>query len=175
MRVPDLPYFRTVQCLSDSETMKLHGPLCGDELQDLKREFLQTRFKVQSCVINRRQRFIRLAAQVFDTADEQPTLPTEFAVNRTLRTASLLDDLVDGDTPIAALQKQVGCDFLKLAVSNLASRPLVRHSSLHLSVLHAQKNIYEIRGLNPCSCNTLCDFLHHPELRDSIELQPIEL
>jgi hypothetical protein len=101
MRVPYFTYFRTVQGLSDSEAMKLHGPLCGDELQNLKREFLQTRFKIQSCVVNLRERFIRLAAQVLDTPDEQPTLPAEFAVNRTLRTASQLDDLVDGDTLIA--------------------------------------------------------------------------
>src|ERR1700723_3842757 len=107
MRVPYFTYFRTVQGLSDSEAMKFHGPFCGDELQDLKREFLQARFKVQSCVVDLRERFIRLAAQVFDTADEQPTLPTEFAVNRTLRTAGQLDDLVDGDTLIAAFQKQV--------------------------------------------------------------------
>src|ERR1700722_18179335 len=72
VRVPYLTYFRTVQGLSDSETVKLHGPLCGDELQDLKREFLQARFKVQSCVVNVGERFIGLAAQVFDTPDEQP-------------------------------------------------------------------------------------------------------
>src|ERR1700722_10265291 len=141
MRVPHFTYFRTVQCLSDSEAMKFHRPFCGDELQYLKREFLQTRFKVQSCVVNFRKRFIRLAAQVLDTPDEQPTLPAEFAVNRTLRTASQLDDLVDGDTVIAALEKQVRCDFLKLAVSDFSSRPLVRHSSLQLSVLNAGKNI----------------------------------
>jgi hypothetical protein len=141
MPVPYLTYFRTVQGLADSETMKLHGPFRGDELQDLKREFLQARFKVQSCVVNLRERFIRLAAQVLDTADEQPALPTEFAVNGTLRTASQLDDFVDRDTLIAAFQKQVRCDFLKLTVSNLCSRSLVRHSCLHLYVLNAGKNI----------------------------------
>jgi hypothetical protein len=125
--------------------MKFHGPFCGDELQYLKREFLQTRLKVQSCVVNLRERFIRLAAEVFDTSDEQPTLPTEFAVNSTLRTASELDDLVNGDTVIAALEKQVRGDFLKLAVSNLCSRPLVRHSCLQLSVLNAG----EIISRNP--------------------------
>ena len=72
-----------------------------------------------------------LAAQVLDTADEQSTLPTEFVVDRTLRTACQLDDVVDGDALIAALQKQVCCDFLKLAVSNLSTRPFVRHSSSH--------------------------------------------
>src|ERR1700684_4602424 len=113
MGVPCLTYLRTVQGLSDSETMKLYGPFCGDELQNLKSEFLQARFKVQSCVVNLREWFIRLAAQVLDTADEQPTLPTEFAVNRTLRTASQLDDLVDGDTLVPVFQKQVRCDFLK--------------------------------------------------------------
>ncbi len=68
-----------------------------------------------------------------DTPDEQPTLAPEFAVNGTLRTASQLDDLVDRDTLIASLQKQVRCNFLKLAVSRLSSRPLVRHSSLFSS------------------------------------------
>ena len=148
MRIPHFPYFRTVQGLSDSEAMKFHGPFCGDELQYLKRESLQTRFKVQSCVVNLRERLIRLAAEVFDTPDEQPTLPAEFAVNRTLRTASQLDDLVDGDTVIAALEKQVRCDFLKLAVSDFSSRPLVRHSSLQLSVLNAGKIFHAIRRLN---------------------------
>src|SRR5271156_4899166 len=141
MRVPYFADFRTVQGLSNSEAMKFHGPFCGDELQYLKREFLQTRFKVQSCVVNFGERFIRLAAEVFDPPDEQPTLPTEFAVNRALRAASQLDDLVDGDTVIAALEKQVRCDFLKLAVSNFSSRPLVRHSCLQLSVLNAGENI----------------------------------
>jgi hypothetical protein len=141
MRVRCLTYFRTVQGLSDSETMKLHGPFRGDELQDFKREFLQTRFQVQSCVVNLRERFIRFAAQVLDTSNEQSTLPAEFAVNRTFRTASQLEDLVNGDTVIAAPEKQVRRDLLKLTVSNLSSRPLVRLSSLQLSVLNPGKNI----------------------------------
>ena len=70
MCVPCLAYFGTVPGLTDGETMKLDGPFGGDELQDMKREFLQALFKVQSCVIDLRQRFIRLAAQVLDTADE---------------------------------------------------------------------------------------------------------
>jgi hypothetical protein len=101
--------------------MKIHRPFCGDELKDVKRELLETLFKIQSCVIELRERFIRFAAQVLDAADEQPTLPPEFALHRALRTASHLDDLIDGDTLIAALQKQVRCYFLKLAVSNLSS------------------------------------------------------
>ena len=167
MRVPCLTYFRTVQGLSDSEAMKLHGPFCGDELQNLEREFLQTRFQVQSGVINLIERFIRLTAQVFDTADEQSTLPPEFAVNSTFRTAGHLDNPVDGDAFIAAFQKQVRCDFLKPAVSNLSSRPLVRHSSLHLAILSAGKNIfcnppleslYQQHFIRP-----ICS--HHPELQ----------
>src|ERR1700749_1803957 len=55
VRVPYLTYFRTVHGLSDSETVKLHGSFCGDELQNLKREFLEARFKVQSCVVNLRE------------------------------------------------------------------------------------------------------------------------
>src|ERR1700761_9805199 len=102
MGVPCLTYFRTVQGLSDSEAMKLHGPFRCDQLEDLKRDFLQARFKAQPGVINLRERFIRLTAQVFDTPDEQPTLPPKFAVNRTLRAASQLDDFVEGDTLIAA-------------------------------------------------------------------------
>src|ERR1700722_5217148 len=133
VRVPYFTYFRTVQGFSDSETMKLHGPFRGDELQDPKREFLQARFKVQSGIVDIRERLIGLSAQIFDTPDEQPTLAPEFAVNGTLRTASQLDDLVDRDTLIASLQKQVRCNFLKLAVSRLSSRPLVRHSSLFSS------------------------------------------
>src|ERR1700723_4021048 len=147
MRVPYFTYFRTVQGLSDSEAMKFHGPFCGDELQYLKREFLQTRFKVQSCVVNLRERFVRFAAEVFNTSDEQPTLPSEFAVNRTLRTASQLDDLVDGDTVIAALEKQVRCDFLKLAVSNLSSRPLVRHFISPSLRPGCRQNFYAMRAL----------------------------
>jgi len=167
MRVPYLTYFRTVQGLADSEAMKLHGPFRGDELQDLKREFLQTRFKIQSCVVNLRERFIRFAAQVLDTSDEEATLATEFAVNSTFRAASQLDDLVDGDTVIAALEEQVRCDFLKLAVSNLSSRALVRHSSLQLSVLNAGKNtlcnpplesLYQQHFMRPIS-------LYHPASR----------
>jgi len=92
----------------------------------VKRKLLETLFKIQSCVIDLREGFIRLAAQVLDTADEQPTLPAEFAVDRALRTASQFDDLVDSDALIAALQKQVCCDFLKLAVSNLSSRTACR-------------------------------------------------
>src|SRR5271156_6423321 len=79
MRVPYFADFRTVQGLSNSEAMKFHGPFCGDELQYLKREFFQTRFKVQSCVVNFGERFIRLAAEVFDTPDEQPTQYSGFA------------------------------------------------------------------------------------------------
>src|ERR1700679_3007222 len=128
VRVPCLAYFGTVHGLSDGETMKLHRPFCGDELQDVKREFFETLFKIQSGVIDLRERFVRLAAQVLNTGDEQPTLPAEFAVDRTLRTAGQLDDLVDGDAFIASLEKQVCRDLLKPAVSDLSSRPFVRHS-----------------------------------------------
>src|ERR1700722_2902832 len=146
--VPCLAYFGTIHGLADGETVKLHGPFCGDELQNVKRELLETFFKVQSCVIDLRERFVRLAAQALNTADEQPTLPAEFAVDRTLRTASELDDLVDGDALIAALQKQLCCDLLKLAVSNLSSRPLVGHSSLP-SRNAAKKYSKGIHSLNP--------------------------
>jgi hypothetical protein len=70
--VPYLTYFRTVHGLGNSETMKLDGPFRSDELQNLKRESLQARLKVQSCVVNLRERFICLPAQILDTADEQP-------------------------------------------------------------------------------------------------------
>src|SRR5258708_23359789 len=109
--------------------MKLHGPFCGNELQNVKRKFLQTLFKIQPRVIDLRERLIRLTAQVLDAGNEQPALPAEFAVDRTLRTASQLDDLVDCDALITTLQKQVSCDFLQLAVSDLSSRPLRRHLS----------------------------------------------
>src|SRR5882757_2360137 len=128
VRVPRLAYFRTVQGFADSETMKLHGPLSGNELQNVKRKFFQTLFKIQPGVIDLRERLIRLAAQVLDAGNEQPALPAEFAVDRTLRTAGQLNDLVDRDALIAPPQKQVCCNFFKLAVSNLSSRPLVRHS-----------------------------------------------
>jgi hypothetical protein len=95
----------------------------------VKRKFLQTLFKVQPRVIDLRERFIRLAAQALDTGDEQPALPAEFAIDRALRTTSQLDDLVEGDALIAALQKQICCDFLKLSLPNLSSRPLVTQSS----------------------------------------------
>ena len=58
---------------------------------------------IQSCVIDLRERFIRFTAQILDTADEQPALSTEFAVDRALRTARHLDNLVDGYSLIAAL------------------------------------------------------------------------
>src|SRR5258705_10086148 len=127
--VPRFAYFRTVQRFADGEAMKLHRPFCSNQLQDVKRKLLQTLFQVQPRVMDLRERFIRLAAQVLDTADKQPALPAEFAVNRTLRTTSQLDDLVDGDALIAALEKQVCCDLLNLAVSNLSSRPFISHSS----------------------------------------------
>jgi hypothetical protein len=56
--------------------MKLHGPFRRDELQNVKGKFLQTLFKVQPRVIDLRERFVRLPAQVLDTGDEQPASST---------------------------------------------------------------------------------------------------
>src|SRR5258708_39886926 len=64
-----------------------------------------------------------------DYADKVLAVCGEFGVDCTLRTTSQLDDLVDGDALIAALEKQVCCDLLNLAVSNLSSRPFISHSS----------------------------------------------
>ena len=151
MRVPSVSYFWTVYGLADCETMKLYGPFCGYELEDVKRELLETLFKVQSCVIALRERFVRFAAQVLNTADEQPTLPAEFAVDRTLRTASQLDDLVDSDAFIAVLQKQVCGDSLKLAVSIPSSRPLVRRGLCTVGQPRRILGYSWARRLSPCA------------------------
>ncbi|MDX6464813.1 MAG: hypothetical protein QOE55_8510 [Acidobacteriaceae bacterium] len=100
--VPYLTYFGTVHGRGNSETMKLHGRFRSDELQNLKRESLQARLKIQSCVVNLRERFICLSAQILDTADEQPALPTEFAVNRTLRTDGPGSEPAAGQNPAPA-------------------------------------------------------------------------
>src|SRR5271155_5075402 len=105
VRIPCFAYFGTVRGLADGKAMKLHRSFCSDELQDVKRELLQALFKIQSCVVNLRERFIRLAAKAFDAAKKYPPLPTKFAIPRPLRAASHFDDLVDGDPLIAALQK----------------------------------------------------------------------
>src|SRR6202044_415167 len=107
VRVPRLTYFGTIQSLADRQTMKRDRPFCRDELQDLKREFFQACFKVQSCVVNLSERLIGLATQVFDTPDEKPALPTKFAVNRTLRTSRQFDNIIDAHTLIATFEKQV--------------------------------------------------------------------
>lgn len=62
MRVPRVAHFRTVHGLAYGETVKLHRPFSGYELQDMKRELLETLFKVQSCVVDLRERFVRFAA-----------------------------------------------------------------------------------------------------------------
>src|SRR6202041_2914855 len=46
-----------------------------------------------------------------------------------LRTASQLNNLVHRHSFVTALQKQIGCDFLELAVSNFATRTLFPHCS----------------------------------------------
>jgi hypothetical protein len=60
--VPRYTHFKAIRSLADSETMKLYGSFRSDDLQDLKRELLQTVFKLQSRVINLRERFVRLLA-----------------------------------------------------------------------------------------------------------------
>src|SRR6202041_2933118 len=46
-----------------------------------------------------------------------------------LRTASQLNNLVHRHRFVTALQKQIGCDFLELAVSDFATRTLFSHCS----------------------------------------------
>src|SRR5579859_429317 len=103
MRVPSLANFRAVQCLTNGKTVKIHGTLRSDQLQDVKGEFLQTRFKIQACVVDLGEWFVRLAAQILDTADEEAAFTAKFAVDGALRSTSQLDNLIDSHALIAAL------------------------------------------------------------------------
>jgi hypothetical protein len=65
--------------------VEIHRAFRGDQLQDVKREFCQTLFEVESGVVDFRERLTRFPAKRLDVI--RPTPPTEFVL--TLRQANV--------------------------------------------------------------------------------------